>query len=115
MKLALLCLDKQLVSQEAFQDYSDMSDVILQGSLVDQDVIDIHDHLASKHVLILELVYIYIHIYMFYTCWNFMIWLHFRTILIDPKEILHTNMFNAPFNAKQIRPLFQNMLQMFKS
>ena len=50
LKLTLLCLDQKLVSQEAFQDYSDVSDVILHGSGVDQDVVDIHNHLASKHV-----------------------------------------------------------------
>jgi hypothetical protein len=48
--LALLSLEEQVVSQEMFQDCSNVSDVILQGSLVDQDVIDINDHLASEHV-----------------------------------------------------------------
>ena len=50
MKLTLLSLDLQVVSQEAFQDCSNVSDVILQGSRVDQDVFDIHDHLESEHV-----------------------------------------------------------------
>ena len=50
MKLALLSIGKHLISQQAFQDYSDVSDVILQGSRVDQDVIDIHYHLVSEYV-----------------------------------------------------------------
>lgn len=43
MKLALLSLDERVVSQEAFQDCSNVNDVILQGSQVDQDVVDIHN------------------------------------------------------------------------
>ena len=48
--LTLLSLAEQVVSQEAFQDCSNVSDVILQSSRVDQDVIDLHDHPSSEHV-----------------------------------------------------------------
>ena len=50
MELALLRFEVQVVGQEAFQDFSDVRNVILQGSRGYQDVVDIHDHLASKHV-----------------------------------------------------------------
>lgn len=49
MELALLHFHIQLILQEAFQDYSDVGNVILQGDRVDQDVVDIHDHLVANH------------------------------------------------------------------
>ena len=50
MELALLHFHIQMVLQEASRDYLDVGNVLLQGVRVDQDVVDIHDHLAPKHV-----------------------------------------------------------------
>lgn len=50
MELALLSFNIKLFLQEASKDYSDVSNVIFQVGRIDQDVVDIHGHLAPDHV-----------------------------------------------------------------
>jgi hypothetical protein len=51
MELALLSfINIKLFLQEASMDYLDVSDAIFQFGRIDQDVVDIHGHLAHDHV-----------------------------------------------------------------